>query len=92
MFQAFSWAKNTARGVRFLLRFNMHLFLAQSEQVYLILALARTIMTACHLPLVASINRFPTYTTRPPKYDRIYMYEVRQSGPWYDRAYSIHRQ
>ena len=58
MFQAFSWAKNTARGVRFLLRFNMHLFLAQSEQVYLILALSRTIMTACQLPLVAFFNRY----------------------------------
>ena len=33
MFKAFSWAKNTARGVRFLLRFNMYLFLAQCEQV-----------------------------------------------------------
>ena len=37
---AFSWAKNTARGVRFLLGFNMYLFLAQCEQVYLFLALA----------------------------------------------------
>ena len=37
MCYAFSWAKNTARGVRFLLRFNMYLFLAQ---VYLFLALA----------------------------------------------------
>ena len=27
-------AKNPARGVRFWLRFNMHLFLAQSDQVY----------------------------------------------------------
>ena len=35
---AFSWAKNTARGVRFLLGFNMYLFLAQCEQVYLFLA------------------------------------------------------
>ena len=35
-----SWAKNTARGVRILLRFNMYLFLAQCEQVYLLLALA----------------------------------------------------
>ena len=33
-------AKNTARGVRFLLCFNMYLFLAQCEQVYLFLALA----------------------------------------------------
>ena len=35
-----SWAKNTARGVRILLRFNMYLFLAQCEQVYLFLALS----------------------------------------------------
>ena len=35
MFKAFSWAKNTARGVRFLLGFNMYLCLAQCEQVYL---------------------------------------------------------
>ena len=34
MFKAFSWAKNTARGVRFLLRFNMYLFLDQCEEVY----------------------------------------------------------
>ena len=40
IFNAFSWAKNTARGVRFLLGFNMYLFLAQCEQVYLFLALA----------------------------------------------------
>ena len=40
MFNAFSWAKNTARGVRFLLSFNMYQFLAQCEQVCLILALA----------------------------------------------------
>ena len=32
--------KNTARGVRFLLGFNMYLFLAQCEQVYLFLTLA----------------------------------------------------
>ena len=32
MFKAFSWAKNTARGVRFLLRFNMYLFLAQCDR------------------------------------------------------------
>ena len=38
MFQGFSWTKNTARGVLFLLRFNMYLFLAQCEQVYLFLA------------------------------------------------------
>ena len=38
MFKALSWAKNTARGVRFLLRFNMYLFLAQRDQVYLFLA------------------------------------------------------
>ena len=41
-FNAFSWAKNaknTARGVRFLLVFNMYLFLAQFEQVYLFLAI-----------------------------------------------------
>ena len=31
-------AKHTARGVRFLFRFNMYLFLARSDQVYLILA------------------------------------------------------
>ena len=43
MFKALSWAKNTARGVRFLLRFNMYLFLAQCEQVYLFLALAQKI-------------------------------------------------
>ena len=30
-----SWAKNTARGVRFLLGFSMYLILAQCEQVYL---------------------------------------------------------
>ena len=35
MFRAFSWAKNTARRVRFLLRFSLYLFLAQSEQVHL---------------------------------------------------------
>ena len=40
MFWRISWAKNTARGVRFLLRFNMYLFLAQCEQVNLFLALA----------------------------------------------------
>ena len=39
MFNAFSWAKNTARGVRFLLGFNMYLSLAQYEQVCLFLAL-----------------------------------------------------
>ena len=33
--------KNTVGGVRFLLRFNMDLFLAQCEQVYLFLALAK---------------------------------------------------
>ena len=38
-FEGFSWAENTARGVRFLLRFSMYLFLAQCEQVYLFLAL-----------------------------------------------------
>ena len=39
---AFSWAKNTARGVRFLLGFiNRYLFLAQCEQVYLFSALAQ---------------------------------------------------
>ena len=37
---AFSWAKNTARGVRFLLGFDMYLFLAICEQVYLFLALS----------------------------------------------------
>ena len=41
MLNAFSWAKNTARGVRFLLGFNMYLFLAQCEQVYLFLVLAQ---------------------------------------------------
>ena len=35
---AFSWAKNTARGVRFLLGFNMYMFLAQCEQLYHFLA------------------------------------------------------
>ena len=40
MFKAFSWAKNTARGVRFLLRFNMYPFLAQCQQVHLFLAFA----------------------------------------------------
>ena len=40
MVQGFSWAKNTARGVRLLLRFNMYLFLAQCKQVYLFLTLA----------------------------------------------------
>ena len=40
MFNAFSWAKNTARGVHFLLGFNIYLILAQCEQVYLFLALA----------------------------------------------------
>ena len=38
---AFSWAKNTARGVRFLLGFNMYLILARCEQVYLFLVLAQ---------------------------------------------------
>ena len=37
---AFSWAQNTARGVRFLLDFHMSLILAQCQQVYLFLALA----------------------------------------------------
>ena len=37
---AFSWPKNTARGVRFLLGFNVYLFLALCEQVYLFLAFA----------------------------------------------------
>ena len=37
---AFSWAKNTDRDVRFLLGFNMYLILAQCEHVYLFLALA----------------------------------------------------
>ena len=37
---AFSWTKNTARGLRFLLVLNMYLFLAQCEQVILFLALA----------------------------------------------------
>ena len=32
--------QNTARGVRFLLGFNVYLFLAQFEQVYLFLVLA----------------------------------------------------
>ena len=41
MFNAFSWAKNTARGVHFLLGFNMYLILAQCEQVYLFLAVAQ---------------------------------------------------
>ena len=41
MLNAFSWAKNTARGVRFLLGFSMYLFLAQCEQVYLFLVLAQ---------------------------------------------------
>ena len=39
-FKGFSRAKNTARGVRFLLRFNIYLFLAQCKQVYLLLAIA----------------------------------------------------
>ena len=34
----FPMARNTARGVRFLLRFSIYLFLTQSEQVYLFLA------------------------------------------------------
>ena len=38
MFNAISWAKNTAHGVRFLLGFNMYLILAQCEQVYVFLA------------------------------------------------------
>ena len=33
--------KNTARGVRYLLRFNVDLFLAQGDQVYLFLAFYR---------------------------------------------------
>ena len=33
-------AKNTARGVRFLLRVNMYLCLAQCDQVYLFLVLS----------------------------------------------------
>ena len=39
-----SWAKNTARGVRFLIRFNMYLIWVQCEQVYLFLgrALSKT--------------------------------------------------
>ena len=41
MFTAFLWAKNTARGVRFLLGFNMYLILARCEQVYLFLVLAQ---------------------------------------------------
>ena len=38
------WAKNTARGVRFLLAFNMYLFWAHCEQVYLFLARALTLL------------------------------------------------
>ena len=50
MFQGFVWwAKNTARGVRFLLRFNMYLFLAQCEQVYLCLARALNNMSYVHV-------------------------------------------
>ena len=49
MFKVFSWAKNTARGVRFLLRFNMYLFLAQCEQVYLCLARALNNMSYVHV-------------------------------------------
>ena len=41
MFNAFSWAKNTARGVRFLLGFNMYLISAQCEQVYLFCQLSK---------------------------------------------------
>ena len=41
IFNAFSRAKNTARGVRFLLGFNTYLILAQCEQVHLFLALAQ---------------------------------------------------
>ena len=39
LFNAFSWAKNTTRGVRFLRGFNTYLILALCEQVYLFLAL-----------------------------------------------------
>ena len=35
MLNDFSWAKNTARGVRFLLGFDVYLFWAQCEQVLL---------------------------------------------------------
>ena len=38
-FEVISWAENTPRGVRFLLRFSMYLFLARCEQVYLFLEL-----------------------------------------------------
>ena len=48
-FNAFSWAKNTARGVRFLLGFiNRYLFLAQCEQVYLFSALAQNKILWCN--------------------------------------------
>ena len=38
----FSWAKNTVRGVRFLLRFNFHMRWAQFYQVHLFLAFAHS--------------------------------------------------
>ena len=41
MCKGFSWAKNIARVVRFLLRINMYLLLAQCKQVYLFLAPAQ---------------------------------------------------
>ena len=44
MFIAFSWAENTARGVRFLLGFDMYLILAQCEQVYLFGGFAHNII------------------------------------------------
>ena len=39
----FSWAENTARGVRFVRRFDMYLFLAQCDQGYPFWACAQSI-------------------------------------------------
>ena len=61
MFNAFSWAKNTAHGVRFVLGFNMYLILAQCEQVRLFLALAQLQITNCeifYVPFAPCFLRF----------------------------------
>ena len=51
-----------------------------------------TIPTACHLPLVASIDRYPRYTTRPP-FHRMYIKYTRSAKEHpgiYDCVYSFY--
>ena len=55
-------AKNTARGVHFLLHFNTHLFLAQSDQVYLFLAFALSILL-----LIPDFRFFPFFFLSTPE-------------------------